>query len=211
MLVDEFLRAYDVSETVATIAAADAAIVWQALMDVDLIEVGRRRPLVAALGTLRIVPGLVTRLLHGDAALPSPRRLRLRDLTALPPDQGGWILLAERDRDEIALGLVGKFWLPVIEYAKVSPETFDSFNKPGYAKTICSLSVERLGERRTLLSAVTRTATTDDHARQWFRRYWTFGVGSGTHVLMNGVLDVARERAESRQQRGLWDEEALCQ
>src|SRR5688572_20938598 len=101
MLVDEFLRVYDVSETVATIVAADAAIAWRALMDVDLIEVGRRRPLVAALSTLRIVPGVVARLLHGDVS-PPPRQLRLRDLTALPPDQGGWILLGDRDRDEIA-------------------------------------------------------------------------------------------------------------
>ena len=210
MLVDEFLRVYDVSETVARIVAADAAIAWRALMDVDLIEVGRRRPLVAALSTLRIVPGVVARLLHGDVSPPPPRQLRLRDLTALPPDQGGWILLGDRDRDEIALGLVGKFWLPAIEYAKVSPETFDSFNEPGYAKTICSLSVEPLGERRTLLSAVIRTATTDDHARQWFRRYWTFGAGSGAHVLLNGLFDVIREMAENRQRRALWDEEACA-
>jgi hypothetical protein len=26
--------------------------------------------------------------------------------------------------------------------------------------------------------------------------YWTFGVGSGAHVLVNGVLDVTREMAE---------------
>ena len=209
MLVDEFLPVYDVSETIATIVDADAAITWAALMEVDLIEVGRRRRLVAALGALRILPDLVTRLLHGEAPPRAPRRLRLRDPTTLPPDQGGWILLAERDRDEIALGLVGKFWLPVIEYAKVSPESFDSFNEPGYAKTIYSLSVQPLGERRTLLSGVMRTATTDEHARRWFRRYWTFGVGSGAHVLVNGLLDVTRELAESRQRRAL--AEALCQ
>jgi hypothetical protein len=50
--------------------------------------------------------------------------------------------------------------------------------------------------RRTLLRAVMRTATTDDNARRWFRRYWTFGVGSGARVLVNGLLDVTREVAE---------------
>ena len=65
-------------------------------------------------------------------------------------------------------------------------------------------------ERRTLLSAVIRTATTDDHARQWFRRYWTFGAGSGAHVLLNGLFDVIREMAENRQRRALWDEEACA-
>jgi hypothetical protein len=41
-----------------------------------------------------------------------------------------------------------------------------------------------------------RTATTDEHARAWFRRYWTFGVGSGAHVLATALLDVVREDVE---------------
>jgi len=32
-----------------------------------------------------------------------------------------------------------------------------------------------------------RTATTDEHARRWFRRYWTFGIGSGAHLLVNDL------------------------
>ncbi len=43
-----------------------------------------------------------------------------------------------------------------------------------------------------------RTATTDADARQWFRRYWTFGVGSGAHVLVQGLIDLVREMAEER-------------
>ena len=203
MLVDEFLPVYDVSDTLTTIVDADVAATWAALMQVDLMEVGRRRPLVAALGTLRVLPEIGNRLLHGQAPPRSREQLRLRDLTTLPPDEGGWILLAERDRDEIALGLVGKFWLPVITYAQVSPGSFERFNEPGYAKTVYSLSVLPLGARRTLLAGVMRTATTDEHARRWFRRYWTFGVCSGAHVLVNGLLDVVREIAEGRP-------EALC-
>jgi hypothetical protein len=86
----------------------------------------------------------------------------------------------------------------VIEFANVTADGFRDFTEPGYAKTIYSLSVRPLGERRTLLSGVMRTATTDRHARRWFRRYWTFGVGSGAHVLVNGLLDVTREMAEER-------------
>jgi hypothetical protein len=55
-----------------------------------------------------------------------------------------------------------------------------------------------------------RTTTTDAHARRWFRRYWTFGVGSGAHVLVNGMLDMTRDMAEGRQQRSLQDWEALA-
>ena len=41
-----------------------------------------------------------------------------------------------------------------------------------------------------------RHAATDAHARRWFWRYWTLGVGSGAHILVQGLLDVTREMAE---------------
>ena len=46
-----------------------------------------------------------------------------------------------------------------------------------------------------------RTATTDEHARRWFRRYWTFGVGSGAHILVAGTarLRAARRRGRRRE------------
>ena len=59
-------------------------------------------------------------------------------------------------------------------------------------------NAQTLDEHRTLLSGAMRTATTDENARRWFRRYWTFGVGSGAHILVNGLLDVTREAAEAR-------------
>ena len=198
MLVDDFLPEYDVSDAVATVVHADLATTWDALMEVDLIDVGRKRPLIGVLGAIRMLPDLVSQVLHGELPQRPPDHMRLRDATALPPSHGGWVLLGERQRDEIALGLVGKFWRPVIEFANVTAERFRDFSGPGYAKTIYSLSVRRLDDRRTLLSGVMRTATTDEHARRWFRRYWTYGVGSGAHVLVNGLLDVTREMAETR-------------
>ena len=201
MIIDDFLPIYDVSDAVATVVEADLATTWNALMEVDLLDVGRSRPLVGMLGALRIVPDIVSHLLHGEPPPAAPRHLRLRDTVTLPHDQGGWVLLGERERDEIALGLVGKFWRPVIEFSEVAPTAFRDFAEPGYAKTIYSLSVRPLSDRRTLLGAMMRTATTDEHARRWFRRYWTLGVGSGAHILVNGLLDVTREAAEVRMER----------
>jgi hypothetical protein len=198
VFADEFLPVYDVSDAVATVVEADLATTWDALMQVDLIEVGRARPLVALLGALRALPDVVAHLLHGETPY-APKQLRLKDTVNLPADQGGWVLLGERPREEIALGLIGKFWRPVITYVKTnSPEEFRGFAEPGYAKTIYSLSVRPIDRHRTLLSGLMRTATTDDQARQWFRRYWTLGVGSGAHVLVQGVLDLTREMAERR-------------
>ena len=196
MLADELLPVYDVSDEVATVVHAKTPRVWRAVMDADMIALGRRAPLVGVLGAVRVLPELVSNLLHGERPAGAPKSLHLREMAELPRAQGGWTLLGEREGEQIALGLVGKFWRPVIEYADVPAEDFTAFNEPGYAKTIYQLSVRRI-EEGTLLSGLMRTATTDEHARDWFRRYWTFGVGSGAHVLVQALLDSAREDAEA--------------
>jgi hypothetical protein len=196
-IVDEYLPIYDVSDAVAVVVEADANTTWETLLRADLVEVGRRKPLVGLLGALRGLPDLVSEVLHGERPSAPSRPMTLHELARMPLGDGGWTLLGEREGEEIALGLVGRFWRPVIEFALVDQPRFAGFAKPGYAKTVYSLSVRSLDGRRTLLSGVMRTATTDERARRWFRRYWTVGVGSGAHVLVAGLLDVVREDAES--------------
>ena len=50
MFAEEFLPVYDVSDEVATVVAAGPHAVWEALLDADLIEVGKRTPLAVLLG-----------------------------------------------------------------------------------------------------------------------------------------------------------------
>jgi hypothetical protein len=199
VLAEDFLPVYDVSDEVATVVDADSHTVWDALMNADLLEVGKRAPLAGVLGALRMLPEIVSHLLHGERPSHAPESMRLRELADMPPAQGGWILLGERPGEEIALGLVGKFWRPVIEYAQVSADRFSDFDEPGYAKTIYDLTVRPLPDGRSMLSGLMRTATTDQHARRWFRRYWTFGVGSGAHVLVHALLETVRDTAEGVQ------------
>jgi hypothetical protein len=198
MLADELLPIYDVSDEVATVVAADVQTTWDALMAADLIEVGRERPLVGVLGAVRMLPELLWQRLHGEHPPAAPERLTLRDTTKLPMSGGGWVLLGERPPREIALGLVGKFWRPVIEFAQVEADAFAGFAEAGFAKTLYALGTRPLAGERTLLWALMRTATTDEHARSWFRRYWTVGVGSGAHLLARALIDVVREEVERR-------------
>jgi len=72
MLVDDYLPVYDISDSVATVVQADVAATWNALMEVDLIDVGRRRPLIAVLGALRGLPDIMSHLLHGEAPPQAP-------------------------------------------------------------------------------------------------------------------------------------------
>jgi hypothetical protein len=143
MFADDFLPTYDVSDAIAVVVEADAASTWQALMQVDLLDVARRRPVVGLLRAARMLPDIAARLLHGERPPAAPGHMRLRDTA-----------------------------------------------------TMYELSAGDLGDGRTLLSRLMRTAATDATARRWFRRYCTLGVASGAHVLVNGVLEQARAGAE---------------
>lgn len=196
-LADELLPTFDVSDQVAVVVDADEHTTWDALIDADLLELGRRRPLVGLLLGVRMLPDLIRQRLHGKEA-PRLERLTLRDATKLPMSGGGWVLLDERPGEEIALGLVGKFWRPMIEFADVDAAAFKDYAAPGFAKTVYALGTRRIADGKTLVWGLMRTATTDEHARRWFRRYWTLGIGSGAHMVVNGLLDLIRDEAERR-------------
>jgi hypothetical protein len=198
-LEDDLLPEFDVSDTVARAVAAEPEVAWEALLAVDLIELGRRRPLVGVLGAARAAPELLQRLVRGRGLPPRPQAATLRSLAASgAAADGDWTLLAEHPGRAIALGLVGRFWKPIIEYRRITADTFGEFDEPGWAKTVYSLSVEPIGPGRCQLRGTMRTATTDAAARRRFARYWTLGVGSGAHLLVAALLEAAREAAEPR-------------
>jgi hypothetical protein len=197
-LEEELLPEFDVSDTVARAVDAEPPAAWEALLGVDLIELGRRRPLIGALGAVRGAPEILQRLLRGQGLPSRPDSLTLRSMAdSKDAAVGDWVLLGERPGRALALGLVGRFWKPVIEYRRVPPDAFADFDELGWAKTVYSLSAEPIGGGRTQLRGTMRTTTTDAGARRRFARYWTYGVGSGAHVLVAALLDVARSRAEA--------------
>ena len=80
---------FDISDELAVVVEATPERTWHALMNADLIDVARRRPLVGALGALRALPEIVAHALHGESPPSAPRRLTLRDMTELPMSGGG--------------------------------------------------------------------------------------------------------------------------
>jgi hypothetical protein len=199
VLEDNILPVYDISDGVAITVRARPPEAFAALLEIDLIDLVRHRPVVGLLSAVRVLPSVLAQLAHGERPAAAPERLRLKDAAQLPARDGGWILLGERAGEAIALGMVGRLWRPVIDFADVSAAEFRDFDEPGYAKTVFALAARPAGGgEHTVLTAVMRTATTDEHARRWFRRYWTLGVGSGAHMLVAALLEAARERAEGK-------------
>jgi hypothetical protein len=158
MIVEKALPRYDVVLAEHCVVAADPQRTFEAACTLDLLTV--RTPLLLAAMWLRGLPNRLT----GNSP-PPPAALVIRD-GGLP----GWLVLGQ-DEQEIAVGAVGVFWRPVIEWHEVSAEEFADFDEPGWGKIAATFSVQPYGDR-SLLSYECRTATTDEDSRRHFLRYW---------------------------------------
>jgi hypothetical protein len=102
--------------------------------------------------------------------VPVPPSIVLGELgTAMP----GWLRLGEDPGHELAIGAVGRFWTPTIEWHDVgTPAAFLDLDEPGWGKIGVSFSVRPYGAHRALSSYECRTRTTDERSGAAFARYW---------------------------------------
>lgn len=192
MLIDRFLPRFDVTLIEHAVADADVATTWQALRDLDLMQV--HTPLMDA---AMFVRGLPARF--GRAARPEPPPQRLL-LTGGGPDLEGWLSLGETPEREIAFGAVGRFWRPDIEWYDVSgmtPQQFAAFDEPGWGRIAANFSLRPYGAGRTLISYEARTATGDPRVARRFRLYWAL-VRPFVRHIMRAALTSVRRSAETR-------------
>jgi hypothetical protein len=196
MLIDHYLPRFDVTAFEHTVADADVATTWSALQRLDLMRV--HTPLMDAAMVVRGLPARVSsRLGHRTPPTPPPSRLLLTDASAA---LAGWLSLGERTESEIALGAVGRFWQPDIEWYDVSemtPPQFAAFDEPGWGRIAAAFSLRHYGTSRTLISYEARTATGDPRVARRFGRYWTVARPFARH-LMRATLDTLRRDAETR-------------
>ncbi len=194
MLIDRYLPRFDTTLIEHTVAEADLATVWQALRELDLMRV--HTPLTDAAMFARGVPARVaSRFGHRPPPEPAPRRLTL---TGDGPQ--GWLSLGERAEREIALGAIGQFWKPDIEWYDVStmtPEQFAAFAEPDWGRIGANFSLRPYGTPRTLISYEARTSTGSPGAARRFAHYWALVRPFARH-LMRATLEELRKDAEAR-------------
>ena len=94
--------------------------------------------------------------------------MRLADM----PTHGDWVLLGEEPPNEIAFGVVGRFWAGETVWAQIDAADFETFAEPGFGKIACNFSLRPYGADRTLVTYECRTLATDENARRGFMRYW---------------------------------------
>ena len=102
--------------------------------------------------------------------------------------------MAEDPGREIVFGAVGRFWNGPIEWRTTSAETFASVTDPDTARIAANLAVLPYSGGRVLLTYETRTAATDESARQGVERYWRF-LSPFVGIVLRAVLRDIRRRA----------------
>ena len=151
-LADEYLPAYDIVMRHAVRVPAPAPAVWAALHRADFGGAWYVRALLALRGLRRPRGG---------------QRLTLDRLV-----RGGFIPLGERAGREVALGLIGRFWLPSGGRVTATAEEFRHVVRPAHAKVVWTFTVEAEGPTTTRLGTETRVQCLDAASRRRFGLYW---------------------------------------
>jgi hypothetical protein len=180
--LDRFMPTYEVREYHETRVAAPVQITFEAACAMDLT----RSRLVRGIFRAR---ELAMRAAHDRERQPRPL---LEEVQAL-----GWGVLAEEPDREIVLGAVTQPWLPNVRFESLPPEEFASFARAGYVKIAWTLAVEPIDERSSIVRTETRVITTDQYARNRFRRYWAV-VSPGVRLIRVESLRIVRAEAERR-------------
>lgn len=191
MLIDRYLRCFDVTQVCETTIRALPSEAYEAMLGTDL-----RDPLIGALFALRELPQRISRRLRRQGPAPEPTRVTFGDIATGPI----WVRLAEEPGIELVVGSIGRFWQKDYGWRPIAADQFEAFEEPGYAKVALSLAVLPSTAGLTILRYEARTATTDAVARRTFRRYWRL-IQPGVALVMRRALH--RIKAQAEQHAGL--------
>lgn len=178
------------------IVDADPATTYAAARSLDFLTI--HTPLLDAAFWVR---GLPARW-RGD--VPEIPSMRLADaLDSGHMDLPGWLVLGEDGEREIAIGAVGRFWQPTIEWRPTPVEEFADLAEPGWGKIAAGFSLRPYGAHRTLLTYDCRVATTDAASRRAFERYWGLVRPFVGHILPAALATIAEEAEGPRRAGGV--------
>ena len=176
-------RLLEVDEQVIT---APVLKVWQAVRHGDL----GRSSTIRMLFALRTLP---ERLRGRDA---EGAELRI-DALQSTPEHPGFRVLCDEPPHIVAVGAIGKVWLPDIPFVHVEDSgAFAAFHEPDYVKVAWALVLEATHPERTRLSIEVRVDATDDAAWHKFVSYFRLIGPFSRFIRRSALRSLARELGE---------------
>jgi hypothetical protein len=191
MMLDWLLPNFDATVAVHRVIDAEPSRVYRAVKAVDMVQIPQAYPAVRALFAAR---SAAERLVNALRDRPTPPLdadgpMRLGDL----PAYGDWVKFSDDPPWELSFGTIGRFWGGETVWETIDAADFAAFERPGFAKIACSVSLRPYGSTRTLVSYEARTQALDSDSRAQFLRYWRV-VRPGVAIVMRAFLAaVARE------------------
>jgi hypothetical protein len=195
MLLDRLVPRYDATRREHLVVDGDPAAVYAAVLRTDFLLAVTGSPAVRSLFAVRSAAERGVAAVTGRPFTepPAPDAMRLADMTT----HGEWVRLGVEPPHEIAFGAIGRFWGGTTVWEAIDARDFEAFDRPGFAKIACNLSLRPYGRGRTLVSYEARTVATDAASRRAFLRYWR-AVSPGVGIVMRSLLRVvAGEAARS--------------
>ena len=190
MMLDWLLPEFDATIVEHQVIEGDPESIYRAVTTVDMAEIPNTYTAVRLLFAAR---GAAERLVNALLGRAAPARmpegaLRLGDMA----EHGDWVKLADSPPDEFAFGVVGRFWGGETIWATIDADHFVAFDRPGFAKIACSVSLRPYGSAHTLVSYEARTQALDPASRAQFLRYWRV-VRPGVAMVMRAFLHAVAE------------------
>ena len=153
--VDRWLPEWEFDEWHETLVAAPPARVDRAMREVSLFDI----PVARTLWALR--------------SLGRGGRGPAQPFIEQMGREAGALVVEDRPREELVVGLAGQFWKLRGGYAPrfAGAEEFAAYDRPDSCKAVMNFRLEPEGNA-TRLSTVTRVHVPDLSARRKFARYW---------------------------------------
>ena len=195
LMLDWLLPEFDATIVEHRVVEGDPEAIYRAITTVDMAEIPKH---YAAVRVLFAARGAAERLVNALLGRPTPAplpegALRLGDM----PEHGDWVKLSVEPPDEFAFGVVGRFWGAETVWETIDADHFVAFDRPGFAKIACSISLRPYGTAHTLVSYEARTQALDPESRAHFLRYWRV-VRPGVAIVMRAFLHaVAKEVSDA--------------
>ncbi|HVT03158.1 MAG TPA: hypothetical protein VHL58_07235 [Thermoanaerobaculia bacterium] len=177
-LIDQWLATFDFVERHKISIDASRAKIYDSIRHLAFHRVAIIRVLFA----LRSLPGLF----RGQE-----KRLAL---TIDNLQRNGFMILEERQDEELVIGVVGKFWKPSGQIRRIPVWEFKTFEEPGFAKAVWNFRIEE-EQGRMILSTETRIRCLDGEARRKFAPYW-FVIQPFSGLIRMAMLHVIKREAE---------------
>jgi len=188
MLLDAYLRHYDLVERHRAVVRASREDTYRALREADFVRT--LRPVARSITEMRDVPRAIGELVRRALRLPPDTTYTIADALA-----GGFALLGERRGRAVAVGAIGTLWKPDVAFRQITPAEFGAFDEPKYAKLAVAFWVERVGRDKSALRFEARLAATDDSARAHVRRWYRMVHPFTSFFMRRALSDIRAEAA----------------